>query len=165
MIQFTLNDDGFQFDGDAETPLLWALRENAGLTGTKYGCGAGLCGACTVHVDGRARRACVTPVAAVAGRRITTIEGLGKNGLHPVQQAWIEEDVSQCGYCQAGQIMTASDWLTRHPQPDDATIDRQQTNLCRCGTYARVRKAIYRAAELQREGAVTVVQAAGETPA
>lgn len=154
MIEFSLNGADYRFDGDPATPLLWVLRDNAGLTGTKFGCGAGLCGACTVHVDGRARRACVVPVSAVSNRRVTTIEGLGAETLHPVQQAWLEADVPQCGYCQTGQIMTAADWLTRIPNPDDADIEKHQTNLCRCGSYARIRKAIFRSAELQREAAV-----------
>jgi isoquinoline 1-oxidoreductase alpha subunit len=158
MIRFSLNGGDHGYDGDPDTPLLWVLRDSAGLKGTKFGCGAGLCGACTVHVDGRARRACVIPVSAVKGRKVTTIEGLGGDGLHPVQQAWLEEDVPQCGYCQVGQIMTAADWLSRVPDPDDDDIEKYQTNLCRCGTYARIRKAIYRAAELQREGALAVVE-------
>lgn len=158
MIEFSLNEKKFRFAGDPDTPLLWALRDSAGLMGTKFGCGAGLCGACTVHIDGRARRSCVVPVAAVANRQVTTIEGLGKGELHPVQQAWIEEDVAQCGYCQVGQIMTAADWLSRVPNPDDDDIEKHQTALCRCGTYSRVRKAIYRAAEIQRDTTVTVVE-------
>jgi isoquinoline 1-oxidoreductase alpha subunit len=159
VIEFSVNGKKFSFAGDPSTPLLWTLRDNVGLTGTKFGCGAGLCGTCTVHIDGRARRSCVTPVSAVANREVTTIEGLGKGALHPVQQAWIEEDVSQCGYCQGGQIMAAADWLSRVPTPDDDDIEKHQTNLCRCGTYARVRKAIYRAAEIQRDGAVTLREA------
>jgi isoquinoline 1-oxidoreductase alpha subunit len=163
MTAFTLNGRPFQYDGDPDTPLLWVLRENAGLNGTKFGCGAGLCGACTVHISGRARRACITPVRAVSGKQVRTIEGLSESGLHPLQQAWIEEDVAQCGYCQVGQIMTAADWLERVPDPTDADIEKYQTNLCRCGTYARIRKAIFRAAEIRREGAVAVVEpTAGE---
>jgi isoquinoline 1-oxidoreductase alpha subunit len=158
MIRFSINGEEHRFDGDPDTPLLWVLRDSAGMQGTKFGCGAGLCGACTVHIDGRARRACVVPASAVKGRRVTTIEGLGANGLHPVQQAWLEEDVPQCGYCQVGQIMTAADWLSRVPNPSDDDIEKHQTNLCRCGTYARIRKAIYRAAELQRKGAVALVE-------
>jgi len=127
-------------------PLLWYLRDRARLTGTKFGCGIGYCGACTVHVDGTARRACVTPMSTVAGHAVTTIEGLsGAGTLHPVQQAWLEEDVPQCGYCQAGQIMTAVDLLRRKPDLSDADI-AELTNLCRCGTYPRIRKAIRRAA-------------------
>ena len=146
MVKFTLNGAPFEHIGDDSEPLLWVLRDSAGLSGTKYGCGAGLCGACTVHIDGRALRSCVTPVANVAGLEVTTIEGLAGEELHPVQQAWIDEDVSQCGYCQAGQIMAAADLLARIPRPTDEQIESQQTNLCRCGTYARIRKAIHRAA-------------------
>ena len=127
-------------------PLLWYLRDHARLTGTKFGCGIGYCGACTVHLDGAATRSCVVPMSAVGGRRVTTIEGLASDGrLHPVQQAWIEEDVAQCGYCQAGQIMAAVDLITRTPAPSDADI-ATLTNLCRCGTYPRIRRAIRRAA-------------------
>jgi len=126
-------------------PLLWYLRDHARLTGTKYGCGGGFCGACTVLVDGAALRSCQMPVAAVAGRKVTTIEGLGEDGLHAVQQAWIEEDVPQCGYCQAGQIMSAVALLARVPEPTPADIDTI-TNFCRCGTYVRIRRAIARAA-------------------
>ena len=145
-IELTLNERRVSFGGDPAMPLLWYLRDHAQLTGTRFGCGIGYCGACTVHVDGVARRACVTPVAAVAGRSVTTIEGLAQPGrLHPVQQAWIDEDVAQCGYCQAGQIMAAVDLLKRKPQPSDADI-AALTNLCRCGTYPRIRRAIRRAA-------------------
>ena len=131
-------------------PLLWFLRDSLRLTGTKYGCGKGLCGACTVHVDGRAQRSCLLPVAAVAGRSVTTIEGLSdhSDALHPVQQAWIECDVSQCGYCQAGQVMSAVDLLTRIPNPTKEQIDAQVANLCRCGTFYRIREAVQKAAEL-----------------
>lgn len=151
MISFRVNSENVSFDGDRNTPLLWVLRDHFNLTGTKYGCGIGQCGACTVHVDGRAQRSCVTPVAAAAGRTITTIEGLaeGYDDLHPVQQAWLEFDVPQCGYCQAGQIMATADLLSRNPRPTDADIDANMTNLCRCGTYVRIRKAIHRAAELK----------------
>lgn len=144
-IRFTLNGEARSFAGDGAMPLLWYLRDHARLTGTKYGCGAGLCGACTVLVDGRAARSCTLPVRALEGRAITTIEGLGRDGLHPVQQAWIEEDVAQCGYCQAGQILAAVDLLTRVPQPSDADLETIG-NLCRCGTYVRIRRAIRRAA-------------------
>jgi isoquinoline 1-oxidoreductase alpha subunit len=142
------------FDGDDSSPLLWVLRDYFNLTGTKYGCGIGQCGACTIHVDGRAQRACVTPVSAVRGKSITTIEGLSPDGedLHPVQIAWLEHDVPQCGYCQAGQIMATVDLLRRIPHPSDADIDSNMTNICRCGTYARIRKAIHKAAELQSDG-------------
>jgi isoquinoline 1-oxidoreductase alpha subunit len=151
MLKFKVNGQSVKYDGDGATPLLWVLRDALHLTGTKYGCGAGLCGACTVHIDGSAARSCVTPVAAVAEATITTIEGLGAADLHPVQVAWIEQDVAQCGYCQAGQVMAAADLIARFPNPTDAQIDEQQTNLCRCGTYARIRKAIHRAAELSRQ--------------
>jgi isoquinoline 1-oxidoreductase alpha subunit len=165
MISFTLNGKDYRHEGDSDMPLLWVLRDSAGLTGTKYGCGAGLCGACTVHINGRAQRACITPVSAVMGKQVTTIEGLAGASLHPVQQAWIEEDVAQCGYCQTGQIMTAADLLSRIPRPSDADIERYQTNLCRCGTYARIRKAIHRAAEIKQAGAVHIFEPgqAGET--
>jgi aerobic-type carbon monoxide dehydrogenase small subunit (CoxS/CutS family) len=131
----------------ADTPLLWVLRDTLQLTGTKYGCGAGLCGACTVHVDGTAVRSCSTPVSQVAGKKITTIEGLSANGPHPLQQAWIAEDVPQCGYCQTGQIMAAAVLLAKTPQPSDAQITEfMSANICRCGTYDRIRRAIHRAA-------------------
>ena len=134
---------------DPETPLLWVLRDELDLTGTKYGCGEGQCGACTVHVDGAAIRSCVTPVSSVARQKITTIEGLSPDGSHPVQRAWIAEDVPQCGYCQPGQIMTAASLLAFRPKPTDAEIDDAMSgNICRCGTYPRIRKAIQRAAGL-----------------
>ena len=154
MITLRVNAEDVEFDGDETTPLLWVLRDHFELTGTKFGCGIGQCGACTVHVDGQAQRSCVLPVAAAKDRAITTIEGLapGDDKLHPVQQAWLEIDVPQCGYCQAGQIMATADLLERNPNPSDADIDRDMTNICRCGTYARIRKAIHRAAELKREG-------------
>ena len=130
-----------------ETPLLWVLRDTLQLTGTKFGCGAGLCGACTVHLDGQAARSCATPVSQASGKNITTIEGLSANGLHPLQQAWIAEQVPQCGYCQAGQIMAAAALLERIPQPsDEQIIEAMNGNLCRCGTYERIRRAIHRAA-------------------
>ena len=143
-IRFTLNGEARSFEGNPEMPVLWYLRDHAQLTGTKYGCGAGLCGACTVLVDGQATRACVLPVQALEGRSVTTIEGLGRNGMHPVQKAWIEEDVAQCGYCQAGQILAAVDLLARVPDPKREDIELI-TNLCRCGTYVRIRRAIERA--------------------
>ncbi len=151
MINFRLNSRAASFDGDPSTPLLWVLRDHLQLTGTKYACGIGQCGACTVHVDGRSQRACVLPVSGIAGKSVTTIEGLAAdNGqrLHPVQQAWVELDVSQCGYCQPGQVMAAADLLARNPDPTDEEIDREVTNICRCGTYVRLRQAIHRAAEL-----------------
>ena len=152
-IAFILNGKAAEFTGVREMPLLWYLRDQAQLTGTKFGCGIGSCGACTVHVDGQATRSCLVPMAAITGKRITTIEGLASGDeLHPVQQAWLEEDVPQCGYCQAGQIMTAVDLLRRKAQPTPADIDTV-TNLCRCGTYPRIRKAILRAATLMREAA------------
>jgi isoquinoline 1-oxidoreductase alpha subunit len=144
-IRFQVNGIERDFDGDGEMPLLWYLRDHARLTGTKFGCGGGFCGACTVHVDGAAQRSCLLPVSALAGRQVTTIEGLGAGGLHAVQKAWIEEDVSQCGYCQAGQIMAAVALLERTPEPAPADVDTI-TNLCRCGTYVRIRRAVARAA-------------------
>ncbi len=149
-IEFTVNRKPVRFDGDPQMPLLWYLRDHAHTTGVKYGCGVGACGACTVHMDGRAVRACSVAVASAAGRAVTTIEGLAENGiLHALQQAWIEEDVAQCGYCQAGQIMAAADLLARNPQPRDEDI-AGLTNLCRCGTYPRIRNAIRRAVVLRR---------------
>jgi isoquinoline 1-oxidoreductase subunit alpha len=145
MTQFTLNGRPHQVD-DADMPLLLAVREVAGLNGTKYGCGKGLCGACTVHVDGEAVRSCVTPVAAVSQRSVTTIEGLSSDRSHPVQQAWLALDVPQCGYCQPGMIMAVSALLAETPKPTDAQIDAAITNICRCATYHRVRQAIHRAA-------------------
>ncbi len=130
----------------AEMPLLWVLRDTLGLTGTKFGCGIAQCGACTVLLDGEATRSCVTPASAVGARKITTIEGLSKNGDHPVQRAWIAEDVPQCGYCQPGQVMAAAVLLAQNRRPSDAQIDQAMTNICRCGTYQRIRQAIHRAA-------------------
>jgi isoquinoline 1-oxidoreductase alpha subunit len=144
-IRITVNGEEREFAGDGAMPLLWYLRDHARLTGTKFGCGAGVCGACTVLVDGAAQRSCQLPMSALGGRRVTTIEGLGAGGLHPVQKAWIEEDVPQCGYCQAGQIMAAVALLERNPEPAPADID-SLTNLCRCGTYVRIRRAVARAA-------------------
>ena len=146
MVAFRLNGRPAEARVDPEMPLLWWLRDHAGLTGAKYGCGVGACGACTVLVDGTAMRSCIMPVSALAGREVATIEGLARGGeLHPVQKAWIEEDVAQCGYCQAGQILAAVDLLKRAPQPTEAEI-AALPNLCRCGTYPRIRKAIRRAA-------------------
>jgi isoquinoline 1-oxidoreductase alpha subunit len=151
MIRFTLNGSERQFEGDPAMPLLWYLRDHAGLTGTKFGCGVALCGACTVHLDGAAVRSCSIPLSAVADKSVATIESLAKDGaLHAVQRAWIEEDVAQCGYCQAGQIMAAVDLLRRKPDPGEAEI-AALGNICRCGTYPRIRKAIKRAAALMKE--------------
>ncbi|MGH8228112.1 MAG: (2Fe-2S)-binding protein [Steroidobacteraceae bacterium] len=154
---YTLNVNGAEhtIDVDPDTPLLWALRDGLGLSGTKFGCGAGLCGACTVLLDGRPVRSCLMQVSAVAGRSITTIEGLSTDRSHPVQQAWIAESVPQCGYCQSGMILAAAALLAATPHPTDDEIDVAVTNICRCGTYDRVRKAIHRAAQ---------AAAAGSTP-
>lgn len=152
MIAFELNSEPVEVAADPQMPLLWILRENLELTGTKFGCGMALCGACTVHLNGAPIRSCVTPVAAVAGQRITTIEGLAGDTLHTVQRAWLELDVPQCGYCQSGQIMSAAALLARHSNPSDADIDSAMAgNICRCGTYDRIRQAIHRAAALLRE--------------
>jgi isoquinoline 1-oxidoreductase alpha subunit len=151
MASFTLQVNGqeYEVDADPETPLLWILRDTLGLTGTKYSCGSGLCGACTVHLDGQAARSCVTPVSAAAGHAIATIEGLSPEHLHPVQAAWLEENVPQCGYCQPGQIMQAAALLSVNPTPTDDEIDAAMSgNICRCGTYPRIRRAIHRAAEI-----------------
>lgn len=145
----SINGESRALDVDPSTPLLWVIRDYAGLTGTKFSCGIAQCGACTVHVDGRPVRSCVTPAAAAVGRRVTTIEGInnGKDGLHPVQQAWIDEQVPQCGYCQSGQVMAAAALLERTPSPTDADIDKAMAGIvCRCGTYPRIRKGIKRAA-------------------
>lgn len=149
MTQFTLNGESQTVTDDPSTPLLWVLRDSLGLTGTKFGCGAAQCGACTVHVDGAPVRACVTALAAAEGRNVTTIEGISTDGSHPVQRAWAELDVPQCGYCQSGQIMSAVALLAETPRPTDADIDQAMAgNLCRCGTYVRIRAAIHRAADL-----------------
>ena len=146
--QLTINGKKHTIDAPNDMPLLWAIRDLAGLTGTKYGCGMGLCGACTVHVDGNATRSCLTPVSSAAGHEITTIEGLaGEAELHALQQVWIDQDVAQCGYCQAGQIMSAAALLKNNPKPSDEDIDAAMAgNYCRCGTYIRIRKAIHTAA-------------------
>jgi isoquinoline 1-oxidoreductase subunit alpha len=146
MIKLNVNGRAHVADVEPEMPLLWVLRDHLGLLGTKYGCGISLCGACTVHLDGKPARSCVVTAAAAAGRRIVTIEGLSRPGMHRVQKAWIEHEVPQCGYCQTGMIMAAVALLDRKPRPTDADIDDAMTNLCRCGTYARVRKAIHAAA-------------------
>ena len=144
----TVNRKRVQVDAEPEMPLLWVLRDLLQLTGTKYGCGQGLCGACTVQVEGKAVRSCLTPLAQVAGKSITTIEGLSADRSHPVQRAWIAEEVPQCGFCQSGQIMSACALLAEHPTPTDAEIDSAMAgNLCRCGTYQRIRAAVHRAAE------------------
>ena len=154
MISLDVNGKRQQVDAAADVPLLWVLREKLGLTGTKYGCGIAVCGACTVQVDGQPVRSCVTPAAAVAGRKVTTIEGLSAKTDHPVQRAWIELDVPQCGYCQSGQIMSAAALLASKPSPTDADIDDAMAgNICRCGTYQRIRAAIHRAAAIRKGGA------------
>jgi aerobic-type carbon monoxide dehydrogenase small subunit (CoxS/CutS family) len=148
MIKLNVNGKAIEVDVDPETPLLWVLRDTIGLTGTKYGCGMALCGACTVHLAGEPIRSCVTPVSAVGEQPVTTIEGLSADRSHPVQKAWIELDVPQCGYCQSGQIMSAVALLARTPKPTDADIDSAMSgNLCRCGTYQRIRAAIHKAAD------------------
>ena len=148
MLQLSVNGKSVRVAADPGTPLLWVLREQLGLTGTKYGCGKAFCGACTVHVDGYAVRSCSFPLAAASGRRITTIEGLSSNRSHPVQRAWIGEQVPQCGYCQSGMIMAVSALLAANRKPTDADIDAAITNICRCGTYERIRKAVHAAAAL-----------------
>ena len=151
-IHLKLNGTERELEVDPEMPLLWALRDVLGLTGTKYGCGQALCGACVVHLDGEAVRACVTPVSRAAGRHVTTIEGLSADGSHPLQKAWVELAVPQCGFCQSGQIMTAAALLAKKPQPSDGEIDRSMSgNLCRCGTFPRIRCAIKKAAGLPHE--------------
>ncbi|MEA3540461.1 (2Fe-2S)-binding protein [Sphingosinicella sp.] len=152
MTRFTINGNPVAFDLPAETPLLWALRDAMNLTGTKFGCGAGLCGACTVHIDGQAQRSCQVNIGDIEGTFVTTIEGLSKDGSHPVQQAWIAEQVPQCGYCQPGMIMAAAAFLKDTPKPTEDDIKTGITNLCRCGTYPRIKKAILRAAGTPKEG-------------
>jgi isoquinoline 1-oxidoreductase alpha subunit len=147
LVKFSVNGWPAEFDGPDDAPLLWVVREQLGLTGSKFGCGVGLCGACTMHVDGEATRTCILPISNVQGKRVTTIEGLSENLDHPVQKAWIDLDVPQCGYCQSGMIMAAADLLRRYPQPSDQDIDREMTNLCRCATYVRIRAAIHLAAK------------------
>jgi len=147
-ISLIVNGTAYTVDVEPDTPLLWVLRDSLKLTGTKYGCGIAQCGACTVLLDGRAMRSCSIAAADVVGKSVTTIEGLSADGSHPVQLAWIEFDVPQCGYCQSGQIMAAVDLLKRKPKPTDADINKAMTNICRCGTYPRIRAAIHRAAEL-----------------
>jgi isoquinoline 1-oxidoreductase subunit alpha len=148
-VSLVVNGVAHTVDLEPETPLLWVIRDTLKLTGTKFGCGIAQCGACTVLIEGRATRSCSIPLSEVAGKTITTIEGLSTDGTHPVQLAWIEFDVPQCGYCQSGQIMAAVALLNKSPQPTDAEIDANMTNICRCGTYPRIRKAVHRAAEMQ----------------
>jgi isoquinoline 1-oxidoreductase alpha subunit len=151
MVTLNINGKDQQFDVPDDMPLLWVLRDVAHLTGTKFGCGIAQCGACTVHLDGAPKRACVTPVSAAAGHKIVTIEGLSSDGSHPVQRAWTELDVVQCGYCQSGQIMSAAALLAKVPAPSDTDIDQAMAgNICRCGTYPRIRAAVHRAAELAK---------------
>jgi aerobic-type carbon monoxide dehydrogenase small subunit (CoxS/CutS family) len=154
-IRFTLNGKPQTVDVSPEMPLLWVLRDTLGLTGTKFGCGMALCGACTVHVNGTATRSCGMQAAGVAGKNVTTIEGLSPDGTHPLQRAWIEKDVPQCGYCQSGQIMGAASLLAKNARPSDADIDEvMRFHICRCGTYQDIRAAIHRAVELQTKGGV-----------
>ena len=153
MVSVNVNGKQQSVDVTPTTPLLWVLRENIGLTGTKFGCGLGQCGACTVHIDGKAVRSCQTPVSAAAGKTILTIEGLSSDSSHPLQKAWIEEQVPQCGYCQSGQIMAAAALLAKTPHPTEHDIDTNMTNICRCGTYQRIRRAIHRAAMTVQGGA------------
>ena len=153
MVRLTVNGATHEIDAADDVPLLWVLRDALGLTGTKYGCGIGACGACTVHIDGQSVRSCLTPVSTAAGKSVTTIEGLGADSLHAVQQAWVDENVPQCGYCQAGQIMSAAALLANNPEPTDADIDTAMAgNICRCGTYYRIRRAIHRAAGRMSDG-------------
>lgn len=160
MITITVNGTQHQIDLEPDTPLLWALRDVIGLTGTKFGCGIAQCGACTVHINGEAMRSCSVPIARLDGASITTIEGLSPDGKHPVQQAWLAEDVPQCGYCQSGQIMAAAALLGKKPQPTDKDIDEAMTNICRCGTYQRIREAVHLAADAGTTGRRT----SGEQP-
>ncbi len=149
-ISFILNGKPESVDVSPDMPLLWVLRDTLNMTGTKFGCGMALCGACTVHINGEAARSCITAISSVAGKKVTTIEGLSADGSHPVQQAWMEENVPQCGYCQSGQIMSAVALLSKKPTPTDTDIDDAMSgNICRCGTYQRIRKAIHRAASMQ----------------
>jgi isoquinoline 1-oxidoreductase subunit alpha len=150
MLAFHINGETHNLDIEPETPMLWVLRDELGLTGTKFGCGISQCGACTIHVDGVAVRSCQLPASGAAGAKILTIEGLGDKRLHAVQRAWIEADVPQCGYCQSGQIMAAASLIAQKPAPTDADIDASMGNICRCGTYPRIRAAVHRAAELAK---------------
>lgn len=154
MAKLNINGTVHDVEVEPDTPLLWVIREQIGLTGTKYGCGVAQCGACTVHVNGQPTRSCVTPVSAVAGKKVTTIEGLSRDGGHPLQKAWIAEEVPQCGYCQPGQIMSAAALLAKNKSPSDAEIDAAMAeHICTCGTYNRIRKAIHSAAAMTRKGA------------
>jgi isoquinoline 1-oxidoreductase alpha subunit len=153
MVTLKINSKDHTVDVPPDMPLLWVLRDVVGLTGTKFGCGMALCGACTVHVNGEAARSCVTPISSVVGKEIITIEGLSADSSHPLQRAWIEEDVPQCGYCHSGQIMSAAVLLAENPKPSDADIDDAMSgNICRCGTYQRIRRAIHRAAAMMAKG-------------
>ncbi|WP_276482145.1 (2Fe-2S)-binding protein [Paraflavitalea pollutisoli] len=153
MINLQVNNKPYTVDAPPQMPLLWVLRDMLGLTGTKFGCGMAQCGACTIHLNGEAVRACVTPLSRAVGQPITTIEGLSSDNNHPLQRAWLQEDVLQCGYCQSGQLMSAAVLLRENPNPTDDDIDHAMSgNICRCGTYPRIRKAIHLAAQLQREG-------------
>ena len=153
MVPLKVNGKRYEVEVPPDMPLLWVIRETLGLTGTKYGCGMSLCGACTVHVNGQAVRSCVTPISSVVGKDIITIEGLSADGNHPVQRAWIAEDVPQCGFCHSGQIMSAAALLAENPKPSDTDIDDAMSgNICRCGTYQRIRRAIHRAAKMMAEG-------------
>ena len=149
MVQINVNGRSHELDVEPEMPLLWVLRDVLGMTGTKFGCGIAQCGSCTVHVNGEPTRSCSLPVSAAAGKRVVTIEGLSPDGSHPVQKAWVEHQVPQCGYCQSGQIMAAAALLARNPNPSDADINREITNICRCGTYQRMRTAIHAAAKMK----------------
>ena len=151
--ELSINGETHAVEADADTPLLWVLRDHLGLTGTKFGCGIGQCGACTVHVDGGATRSCLLPLQSAVGLRISTIEAMSRNSDHPLQRAWLDVNVAQCGYCQAGMLMAAAALLREHPEPTDEQIDAAMTNICRCGTYARVRAAIHRAAAQQEKSA------------
>ncbi len=163
MLSLNVNGKTVSVDAEPGTPLLWVLREQVGLTGTKYGCGVAQCGSCSVHIDGQLIRSCVVPVSAVAGKRITTIEGLSADASHPVQKAWVEFDVPQCGYCQSGQIMAAVALLRAKPKPTDKDIDDAMTNICRCGTYQRIRAAIHKAAgNAKGSGNGSVFQVVGD---
>jgi len=154
MISFKINNQPVSFKGDPKTPTLWVIRDELKLTGTKFGCGIGQCGACSIHINGKVVRSCVTPIESLAEQNITTIEGLAKDGqLTPIQQAWIKHDVPQCGYCQAGQIMAATDLLNQNSNPSDDDIVQAMSNICRCGTYVRIKKAIHEAADAMHEGA------------